>query len=132
MVISCHWVGDWRAPGSKTTSLAACGQERARRVRRLMQLYRARRLAVIGPKEALEALANGQVDELLVSGVLVETVTKIPDTGGETVSQELPQLTLSDQLMTKARHTGATITFIEDARLLESVGGVGGFLRWRG
>ena len=97
-----------------------------------MQLYRARRLAVIGPKEALEALANGQVDELLVSGVLVETVTKIPDTGGETVSQELPQLTLSDQLMTKARHTGATITFIEDARLLESVGGVGGFLRWRG
>jgi peptide subunit release factor 1 (eRF1) len=39
-------------------------------------------------------------------------------------------VSLSDQLTEKARHTAATITFIKDSRLLESVGGVGAFLRW--
>jgi peptide subunit release factor 1 (eRF1) len=34
--------------------------------------------------------------------------------------------------VTKARQSGATVTIIEDAALLESVGGVGAFLRWRG
>jgi len=38
-----------------------------------MQQYRARGLAVVGLEETLEALANGQVDELLVSGALEET-----------------------------------------------------------
>jgi len=33
--------------------------------------------------------------------------------------------------VTRARQTGATVTIIEDSALLESVGGVGGFLRWR-
>ena len=104
----------------------------AEKLDRLMQQYRAHGLAVIGPRETLEALANGQVDELLVSGALEETGAGILDTGGETVGEEPPQVSLSDQLMTKARHTGATITFVEDARLLESVGGVAAFLRWRG
>jgi peptide subunit release factor 1 (eRF1) len=36
-----------------------------------------------------------------------------------------------DLLVTKAKQTGATVTFIEDAALLESIGGVGAFLRWR-
>jgi len=103
----------------------------AEKLDRLMQQYRAHGLAVIGPRETLEALANGQVDELLISGALEETGAEIPDTGAETVNEEPPQVSLSDQLMTKARHTGATITFIEDVRFLESVGGVGAFLRWR-
>jgi peptide subunit release factor 1 (eRF1) len=97
-----------------------------------MQQYRAHGLAVIGPQETLETLANGQVDELLISGPLEEAVAEIPDSEGETGSEEPRQVSLSDQLMTKARHTGATVTFIEDAQLLESVGGVGAFLRWRG
>src|SRR5208283_4123559 len=42
----------------------------AEKVDRLMQQYRARGLAVVGPEETLEALANGQVDELLISGTL--------------------------------------------------------------
>jgi hypothetical protein len=33
---------------------------------------------------------------------------------------------------TKAKQTGATVTFIEDAALLELIGGVAAFLRWRG
>jgi peptide subunit release factor 1 (eRF1) len=36
-----------------------------------------------------------------------------------------------DLLVTKAKQTGARVTFIEDTALLESIGGVRGFLRWR-
>jgi len=38
---------------------------------------------------------------------------------------------LPDLLVTKAKQTAATVTFIEDAALLESAGGVAAFLRWR-
>jgi stalled ribosome rescue protein Dom34 len=44
----------------------------AEKVDRLMQQYRARGLAVAGPQETLEALANGQVEELLISCALEE------------------------------------------------------------
>ena len=103
----------------------------AEKVDRLMQQYRAHALAVIGPQDVLQALANGQVDELLISGVLEEAVSEIPDSEGEMGTEQLRPVSLSDQLMTKARHTGATVTFIEDARLLESAGGVAASLRWR-
>jgi peptide subunit release factor 1 (eRF1) len=38
---------------------------------------------------------------------------------------------MPDLLVTKAKQTGAIVTFIEDAALLASMGGVGAFLRWR-
>ena len=38
-----------------------------------MHQYRARGLAVVGLHETLEALANGQVEELLISGALEES-----------------------------------------------------------
>jgi len=112
------------------------------KVERLMQQYRARGLAVVGLQETLEALANGQVDELVLSGGLeashpqleeVEAILapEIPDSNGGTESEEPRQASLPDLLVTKAKQTGATVTFIEDAALLESVGGVAGFLRWR-
>ncbi len=114
----------------------------AEKVDRLMQHYRARGLAVVGPQETLEALANGQVEELLISGVLEEShpqpeavqailAPEIPDAEGGTQSEEPRQASLPDLLVTKAKQTGATVTFIEDAALLESIGGVGAFLRWR-
>ena len=114
----------------------------AEKVERLMQHYRARGLAVVGPQETLEALANGQVEELLISGALEEShpqpeavqailAPEIPDAEGGTKSEEPRQASLPDLLVTKAKQTGATVTFIEDAALLESIGGVGGFLRWR-
>ena len=43
------------------------------KVDRLMHQYRARGLAVVGLQETLEALANGQVEELLISGALDES-----------------------------------------------------------
>jgi len=112
------------------------------KVDRLMNQYRARGLAVVGLHETLEALANGQVDELLISGSLDEShplpeeveaifAPEIPDSEGGTESDEPRQASLPDLLVTKAKQTGATVTFIEDGKLLESAGGVGGFLRWR-
>jgi peptide subunit release factor 1 (eRF1) len=112
------------------------------KVDRLMQQYRARGLAVVGLQETLEALANGQVEELLISGALeashpqpeeVQAILapEIPDFKGGTESEEPRQASLPDLLVTKAKQTGATVTFIEDAALLESAGGVAAFLRWR-
>ena len=114
----------------------------AEKVDRLMQQYRARGLAVVGPQETLEALAKGQVEELLLSGALeashpqteeVQAILapEIPDAAGGTASEEPRQASLPDLLVTKAKQTGATVTFIEDGTLLESIGGVGAFLRWR-
>jgi hypothetical protein len=86
------------------------------KVRRLMQQYRARGLAVVGLQETLDALANGQVQAFLAP--------EIPDSKGGTESEEPREVT-------KAKQTGATVTFVEDVALLESAGGVGAFLRWR-
>jgi len=82
------------------------------------------------------------VEELLITGALelthppVEEVDailapEIPDSAGGTQSAEPRQASVPDLLVTKARQTGATVTFIEDATLLEPIGGVGAFLRWR-
>ena len=130
-----------------TATLAKLQEQEAKtaaeKVDRLMQQYRARGLAVVGPQETLEALANGQVEELLISGALEEShpqpeevqailAPEIPDSEGGTESEEPRQASLPDLLVTKAKQTGATVTFIEDAALLESIGGVAAFLRWRG
>jgi peptide subunit release factor 1 (eRF1) len=114
----------------------------AEKVERLMQHYRARGLAVVGPQETLEALANGQVEELLISSTLEEShpgqeevdavlAPELPDSIGGTESAEPRQASLPDLLVTKAKQTSAVVSFIEDAALLEPVGGVGAFLRWR-
>jgi peptide subunit release factor 1 (eRF1) len=114
----------------------------AEKVERLMQQYRGRGLAVAGPQETLEALAKGQVEELLISGGLengpphreeVQAILapEIPDPEWRTKSKEPRPDSVPDLLVTKAKQTGATVTFIEDGALLESIGGVGGFLRWR-
>ena len=100
-------------------------------------------MAVVGPQATLEALANGQVEELLISSALEEShsqpeevqailAPEIPDSAGGTESEEPRQASLPDLLVTKAKQTGAAVTFIEDAALLESTGGVAAFLRWRG
>lgn len=111
-------------------------------VSRLFEAYRARGLAVAGPEATLEALTNGQVDELVLSQLLEVTneepvridaviAPEIPDASGGTESDQRREVSLPDLLVTKAKQTGATITFIHESTLLESIGGVGAFLRWR-
>jgi peptide subunit release factor 1 (eRF1) len=87
----------------------------AEKVERLLAQYRTWGLAVVGPEETLEAML----------------APEIPDAEGGTKSLEPRQASLPDLLVTKAKQTGAEVTFIEDAALLEAVGGVGAFLRWR-
>ena len=80
---------------------------------------------MVGMQETLEALVNGQVEELLISSALDEThplpeeveailAPEVPDADGRTESEELRQASLPDLLVTKAKQTGATVTFIED------------------
>jgi peptide subunit release factor 1 (eRF1) len=42
-----------------------------------------------------------------------------------------PAPDMADELVTRARQTGAEVIIIEDAALLADVGGVGGLLRYR-
>lgn len=112
------------------------------KVIRMMREYRSRGLACVGPENTLEALANGQADEVLISVALEQEhpaeepvnailAPEVPDSGGGTDSDEPRKVLLPDLLVTKARQTDATVTFIEDPALLADVGGVGAFLRWR-
>jgi peptide subunit release factor 1 (eRF1) len=114
----------------------------AEKVDRLFREYRARGLAVVGPQDTLEALANGQVDELLVSTALeqshpeeepVEAILapESPDASGSTETDEPRPVLLADLLVTKAKQIDAKVTFIQEAGLLMEVDGVGAFLRWR-
>lgn len=114
----------------------------AEKVERLLREYRGRGLAIIGQEAVLEALANGQVDELLISAALERThgeeqeinailAPEVPDSSGGTESDEPRSVLIADLLVTKAKQTDARVTFIEDPELLKDVEGVGAFLRWR-
>lgn len=77
---------------------------------RLLEQSRARGLAVTGLEATRSALANGQVDELLIA----------------MSAENAPEL-----FVTAAKQTDAAVTFIDDPSLLQSVEGIGAFLRWR-
>ena len=112
--------------------------------------YRAGGLGVIGPEDTLDALIKGQVEELLVSASVRELrglsrssrVMSARDAGeaesavdtavaGEAADGDPQVVRLADELVTKAKQTGARITFIEDASLLSRYGGVAALLRFR-
>ena len=128
----------------------------AERVRQVMDEYRAGGLAVVGAAACLGALAIGQVHELLLDanpqalrwleeGEAAEaarsTATVAVDEGAvpEVVAQASPApgdarpegAELADTLVRLAQQTDATVKLIEDAGLLESVGGVAAALRFR-
>jgi peptide chain release factor subunit 1 len=120
----------------------------AEKVERLLNDYRAGGLAVVGSTETLEALAMGQVEELVISArqqnvegdredvailsdaEVVEPVVAGQD-GGTVANLEADSVIVADDLVTRARQTSARITFVEDPALLEEVGGCGAFLRYR-
>ncbi|MDX2151585.1 MAG: Vms1/Ankzf1 family peptidyl-tRNA hydrolase [Bryobacteraceae bacterium] len=114
----------------------------AEKIERLLDQYRAGGLACIGPEATLEALANGQVDELLLctcseslhpeeKAIEAILAPEIPDAQGSTESDSDRKALLSDLLVTKAKQTDATVSFIQDAALMTGMNGVGAFLRWR-
>lgn len=115
--------------------------------------YRAGGLGVVGPEETLSALIKGQVDELLITAsmstlqgvpvggngveasandaVLAEPAIEPTSSGGEAPDAAPEVVRLADELITKARQTGAGVTFVEDASLLADYGGVAALLRFR-
>ncbi len=110
----------------------------AEKVTRLFDQYHGG-LATLGAHDTLVALSNGQVDELYLSAALEafhddeETVgaALVPGTPLNTLDQAARRVLMADELVTRAQQTGAGICFIEDAALLESVGGIGATLRYR-
>ncbi|MGH6693563.1 MAG: Vms1/Ankzf1 family peptidyl-tRNA hydrolase [Gammaproteobacteria bacterium] len=85
------------------------------RVEAMLGAWRAGGLAVAGPDNTLDALAKRQVEELLIAAAGF-------DDG---------KAALADELVRGAHQNGARVRFIEDASLLEDVGGVGALLRFK-
>jgi len=101
-------------------------QSDAEKVRVLLDDYRAGGLAVVGFQDTSRALEHGQVDELLLSASAREIhIDNGSFDGGA------PHLLAADLLVTRARNTGAHVTFIEDPALLADIGGVGALLRYQ-
>jgi peptide chain release factor subunit 1 len=138
---------DVRTPQDEVlqTTLESVRQQDAKedqdKVQRLLDAYRSGGLGVVGVRDTLEALTLGQVDELLIStlmelrrpepGEVDESLVTLPTTPEGEPTVPVEEIELADELVTKARATGATVTFIEDASLLDGVGGVGALLRFK-
>jgi len=86
------------------------------RVDALVDAYRAGGLGCVGVENVRKALELGQVDELLIAGV--PNVIEGPEG-------------TADELVAHAARTSAKVTVIQDASLLEPVGGVGAVLRFK-
>ena len=110
------------------------------RVAELKDAVRGTGLGVAGAADTLAALANGQVDELFLTAGMTE-IEHEPDEvasvlaayapGGESalLDTSKPRIVV-DELIRRAKDTGARIHFIEDTSLLTSMGGVGATLRY--
>jgi peptide subunit release factor 1 (eRF1) len=101
-------------------------------------------LGSLGVEATLRALANGQVEELVISSNIdaivyqpkrIEKILNEYAAGEDSSSVEAePEVeiagALADELILKAINTDAKIIFIEDESLLEDAGGVGAILRY--
>jgi peptide subunit release factor 1 (eRF1) len=117
------------------------------KVERLLNEYRAGGLAVVGSTDTLEALAMGQVEELVIAAqqqnvegdredvaILSDAEVAEPVVAGQdgaVANIEADSVIVAADLVARARQTAARITFIEDPALLEEVGGCGALLRYR-
>ena len=106
-------------------------QAEAEHVDRLLVAHRAGGSAVLGLHHTLAALGRHQVEELIISGAL-------GDFHGEDVSSRMRGddradglVVPADELVARARRTGARMRFIEDRSLLAAAGGVAALLRQR-
>jgi peptide chain release factor subunit 1 len=113
-------------------------REDADRVRRAIEGYRAGGLGVAGLGPTLVALIRGQVSELLISQEFetryAEPVPRnsplLPAELVADLPEEVETVDLGDELVTRAKSTGATVSFIENPTWLAEVDGVAGLLRF--
>jgi peptide subunit release factor 1 (eRF1) len=114
----------------------------ADKVQELFDEWQSGGLGVAGPEATLRAFEMGQVEELIITSSVdtLKPVQKLPqdsaadmraDTSAPQGALDEGRLNLSAELIKRAQQTAARIRFIEDATLLEEVGGVGALLRFR-
>lgn len=114
----------------------------AEKVQELFDEWQGSGLGVAGPEATLRAFDLGQVEELIITGSVdtLKPVQKLPesaasemlaDTSAPQGGVDEARLKLAAELIKRAQQTAARIRFIEDASLLEEVGGVGALLRFR-
>ena len=101
------------------------------RVEALLDAYRSGGLGTIGVERVRQALELGQVDELIITAQAAAFETAAPSRAGDgDAADRSPAERIADELVAKARQTGARLCFIEDPALLQPHGGVGAMLRF--
>ena len=121
-----------------TALIAEDRREDADKTRRAIEGYRSGGLGVAGLGPTFAALIRGQVDDLLISEEFetrhAEPVPRnsplIPPELAIQLPEEVEQVDLADELVTRAKSTGATVSFIENPTYLAEVDGVAGLLRF--
>jgi len=121
-------------------------QTDAEHVERLLNAWHSSGLGVVGPEDTIDALAKSQVEELLITATpaLLQRASQLPvelrtgsafakTTADTSASNEVDpeQMQFADELVSRAQQQSARIRFIEDAALLEEIGGVGALLRFK-
>ena len=113
-------------------------REDADKARRAIEGYRAGSLGVAGLAPTLVALIRGQVDELLISEEFESRYAEpvpsnsplLPPELVADLPEEVETVDLPNELVTRAKSTGATVSFIENPTWLAEVDGVAGLLRF--
>jgi peptide subunit release factor 1 (eRF1) len=102
------------------------------------------KMGTLGVEDTLRALANGQVEELILASNIdtfdyskkkVKKILKEYEPGDDTAPADAASAIgdaaqIADQLIVRAINTAARITFIKDESMLEEAGGVGAILRF--
>jgi peptide subunit release factor 1 (eRF1) len=112
--------------------------EDADKARRAIEGFRGNGLGVAGLEATFAALIRGQVADLLISEEFetrhAEPVPRnsplLPPELVADLPEEVETVDLADELVTRAKSTGATVSFIENPTWLAEVDGVAGLLRF--
>jgi peptide subunit release factor 1 (eRF1) len=125
-----------------TTELATLQMKEVERVNDATKA--AAKLGTLGVEDTLRALANGQVEELVIASNIdsidyskkkVKKILKEYEPGDDTAPADAAvnirdAAEIADQLIMRAINTAAKIMFVKDDSLLEEAGGVGSILRF--
>ena len=125
-----------------TTEMATLQMKEVERVNDATKA--AAKLGTLGVEDTLRALANGQVEELVIASNIdsidyskkkIRKILKEYEPGDGTAPTDASvnvtdAAEIADQLIMRAINTAAKIMFVKDDSLLEEAGGVGSILRF--
>jgi len=125
-----------------TTEMATLQMKEVERVNDATKA--AAKLGTLGVEDTLRALANGQVEELVIASNIdsidyskkkIKKILKEYEPGDDTAPTDATvnvsdAAEIADQLVMRAINTAAKIMFVKDDSLLEDAGGVGSILRF--